>query len=113
MIPEDMSGGVDMPRPRRALPQFGSRPLLRRAAQEEMAAQGGDHETLWRRRRFLGGSPIGGEFFLGRRGGSLRGGFWGIGGSLGGLFLGAGSRIARRFISMTALMINARYHGSI
>ena len=40
MIPEDMSGGVDMPQPRRALPQFGSRPLLRRAAQEEMAAQG-------------------------------------------------------------------------
>ena len=39
MIPEDMGGGVDMPQPRRALPQFGSRPLLRRAAQEEMAAQ--------------------------------------------------------------------------
>jgi hypothetical protein len=62
MIPEDMSGGVDMPRARRASPQFRSRSLLRRVAQEEMATQGGDRETLWRRRRFLGGSPIGGEF---------------------------------------------------
>lgn len=47
----------------------------------------GNLEALWGR-RFLGGSPIGGASFLGRRSGSLRGGFFGVG----------GSRIGRRFI---------------
>ena len=61
MIPEDMSGGVDMPQPRRALPQFGSRPLLRRAAQEEMAAQKETSKLFGGRGRFFGGSPIGGS----------------------------------------------------
>ena len=46
----------------------------------------GGPEVLWGR-RFLGGSPIGGASFLGRRGGSLKGGFLGVGGSRIGRFI--------------------------
>ena len=59
MIPEDMSGGVDMPRPRRASRSSGAGRCFGEQPRKRWLLKEKELETLWRCRRFLGGSPIG------------------------------------------------------